>query len=212
MMIDEYIQSYKDGFIFYHSEHKSYEICGIKVEVDVMKYEDKRNSRRKANVALQKDNLKYECECVDYHDWMNIFSCVTLYERTFLNFRKTLYGFTLLHTDTLLEEYEYFPEGVLNHQESFIIANAKSYGNLIIFDGCYWDGPDAVYVFDYKHKRFLNLSEEFGITWVNTSKIENDILILSGTDVNDEKIEAKVNEDEIYQLLNEKGRLDFMSW
>ena len=137
-MLNKYISEYINGFSFIPCGHISLEICDIKIEIDVMDYKDAFGYREKAHVILQKGNLKYESECVETHNWEYSFFCITLYERKFICFRKTLYGFTLLDTNTLLEEYDYFPAKVLDGKESFIIVDAKSFGNLIIFDGCYW--------------------------------------------------------------------------
>lgn len=208
-MLDKYIADYIKGFTFTPSEHITQEISNIKADIATMEYFDGLNHREKAHVTLQKGELKYEYDSVDTHNWDNNFFNITINERLFLCFRKTLYGFTLLDTDTLLEEYEYFPSKVLNGEESFIITNAKAFGNLIIFDGCYWAGPSMFFAYDYSQKLFLNLSEEFGVYPEDEIIIKNETLILNGLNDDEELIEATVTQNEIYNLLEKKGALEF---
>ena len=132
-MINQYIAEYSEDFKYEFSEDLNYEICGIIAKVDVWEYNSNYNHREKAHVLLEKGDLKYECDCFDRHRWDNMFYPLNMNGNEYLLFRKTLYGFTLLNTDTLTETYDYFPEIVLNGEESFIIVDAKMLGDVIIF-------------------------------------------------------------------------------
>lgn len=207
-MINKYIAEYSEDFKYEFSESLNYEICGIIAKVDVWEYNSNYNHREKAHVLLEKGDLKYECDCFDRHRWDNMFYPLNMNGNAYLLFRKTLYGFTLLNTDTLTETCDYFPEIVLNGEESFIIVDAKMLGNVIIFDGCYWACPYACVAYDPQAKLFVNLSEEYGIADDETI-INEDILVLRGTDCNWDKKEAVISKDEIQLLLNSKGESVF---
>jgi len=204
-MLNKYINEYIADFDFGPCEHISGEMCGINFEIDVMEYRDDSQYREKAHIVLKKGFLTYECDCIDSHNWDEFFFPLTLSGRAFLCFRKTLYGFTLLDTDTLTEKYDFFPSEVLEGKESFIIADAKSFEDLIIFDGCYWACPYAYFAYDHAKKRFLNLSREYGLHSENKYTAEKDALILIGSNDEDEEVRAVIAKEEIYRLLNEKG-------
>lgn len=80
----------------------------------------------------------------------------------YLCFRKTLYGFTLLNTATF-EVFDFFPEKVLGGEESYIFVEAVSFGDFIIFDGCYWGSPYVFFIYSHKNKRFLDLFHTAGL-------------------------------------------------
>lgn len=203
-MINKYIAEYSEDFKYEFSESLTYEICGISVKVDVWEYNSNYNYREKAHVLLEKGDLKYECECIDRHGWDNMFYPLNINGKSYLCFRKTLYGFTFLDSETLVEEYDFFPEKVLGGEESFIIVDAKMLGDIIIFDGCYWACPYACIAYDHRAGVFVNLSEEYGIT-DDEAVIYDDVLVLRGSDCNDNKKEATVSIDEIRLLLKNKG-------
>lgn len=208
-MLTKYITEYVKDLTFYPAEHISQEICGIKAEIDVMEYSDPLRYLEKAHIVLEKGDFKYACECVDAHDWDNLFFCVTQNQRTYLCFRKTLYGFTLLDTNTLLEEYDYFPDRVLDGHESFIMTEARSFGDMIIFDGCYWACPYICFAYDHAKKRFLNLSEAYGSKSQTHFVIKKDKLVLIGSSDRERGKEVAVTQEELCRLFNEKGVLDF---
>ena len=211
-MVSEYIRSYSDKFDFAFSQHISREICGVTIEIDVFKSNDSENFREKANVVFQNDRLEYACTCVDAHNWEDSFYGITYHGIEYICFRKTLYGFTLLNAATLEEEFDYFPTGVLEGQESFIVVNAKSFADLIIFDGCYWAGPYIYYAYDHGKKRFLNLSEAYDFTSENKMEVMGDALVLTGTNQDDEAVKMTLKKEEICRLLNEKGTPDFCEY
>lgn len=166
--------------------------------------------REKATILLEKGDIRYSCECVDSHDWSNMFHLVTLHHKTYLCFRKTLYGFTLLNVDSLTEEYDYFPETVINGEESFIILGATSFHNIVIFNGCYWACPNSFFAYDHDRKLFLNLSDELGIcTDDGKLQAEEDTLVLTGENENGKNVEVTVTLEELCRLLKEKGTHDF---
>lgn len=204
-MINKYIAEYSEDFKYEFSENLNYEICGIIAKVDVWEYNSNYNHREKAHVLLEKGDLKYECDCFDRHRWDNMFYPLNMNGNEYLLFRKTLYGFTLLNTDTLTETYDYFPEIVLNGEESFIIVDAKMLGDVIIFDGCYWACPYVCVAYDPQTELFVNLSDEYGITHDETI-INGDILVWRGMNGNHEKKEITVTADEIQRLLRRQGK------
>ena len=97
----EYVQNYKDDFEFTPSEQLNYELNGIRIEVKLSMYEDGFNRRIRADVMLQKGDLKYDCECIEANNYADLFTQLTHNGKSYLMFRKTLYGFTLIDPDTL---------------------------------------------------------------------------------------------------------------
>ncbi len=206
-MLNKYIQDYSENFIFEPAESFSYEICGISVKIDVWDYNSSTDYREKAYIRLQKGNLKYECECIDRHAWDDMFYPLNLNGKTYLCFRKTLYGFTFLDAETLVEEYDYFPEEVIGGHESFIIVDAKMLGDIIIFDGCYWACPYSCVAYDRRSEIFVNLSLEYGLGNTHSeSEIKDGRLILH---VEDGEYNKTVTHSDISRLLKEKGNTDF---
>lgn len=203
-MINKYMAEYSEDFKYEFSESLTYEICGISVKVDVWEYNSDAEYREKAHISLEKGDLKYECECIDRHEWDNMFYPLNMNGKTYLCFRKTLYGFTLLDTETLVEEYDFFPESVLGGEESFIIVDAKILGDIIIFYGCYWACPYACIAYDNRAGVFVNLSDEYGIA-DDEVVIKDDVLVLRATGCNDDKKETTFSIDEIRLLLKNKG-------
>lgn len=203
-MINKYMAEYSEDFKYEFSESLMYEICGISVNVDVWEYNGDAGYREKAYVLLEKGNLKYECECIDRHEWDNMFYPLNMNGTSYLCFRKTLYGFTLLDTETLVEEYDFFPECVLGGEESFIIVDAKMFGDIIIFYGCYWACPYACIAYDHLAGVFVNLSDEYGVADDETV-IKDDVLVLRGTACNDDAKEATVSMNDIRLLLKNKS-------
>ena len=206
-MINKYIEAYSDNFIFEPTESYSYEICGISVKIDVWEYNSNAEYREKAYIRLEKGDLKYECECIDRHPWDDMFYPLNLNGKTYLCFRKTLYGFTFLDAETLVEEYDCFPEKVIDGDESFIIVDAKMLGDIIIFDGCYWAYPYSCVAYDHRSGFFVNLSLEYGIGNTHSeSEIKDGGLVLHGEGGEYKKL---LTYDDIRQLLKEKENTDF---
>lgn len=206
-IIKKYMDDYSEDFLYEHSECCSYEICGISAKIDVWEYDNGREYREKAHVLLEKGSLKYECECIDRHDWANMFYPIIISGKAYLCFRKTLYGFSFIDVESLTEEYEFFPEKVIRWEESFIICDAKMLGDIIIFDGCYWACPYSCVAYDYRSGLFVNLSLEYGIGATDIeSEIREDVLIIHGMNGDYSKT---VTCDDVRQLLKEKGNTDF---
>lgn len=207
--LGKYISEYGVGFDFKPTEKISYELHGAKISLDVMLFQDLSNRRQKATAVIEKNGNKYECELVDSHNWSRVFSFITLNGKPYFCFRKTLYGFTLLNADTLVEEYDYFPENVIDGGESFIIVGVGIIGDIIIFDGCYWAYPYGWFAYDHTQKKFLNLNDEYGIRNNDKTEINGDTLRLIGTDEEFKPVEATATLDEIRRLLKDKGRSGF---
>ena len=117
MVPGAYIAAYTGEFPFVPEQTVIQEICGIQITAEVLRYEREcgngiREGREMADVTLRKGGRVYTCECIDRHNWTNCFFTVKIAGESYLCFRKTLYGFTLLHTETFAET-DYFPEKVL---------------------------------------------------------------------------------------------------
>lgn len=211
-VVNKYICLYLEGLSFEFVQHISREICGVSIEMDIWEHDDAGNYREKANVVFRKDGLKYTCTCVDTHNWEDCFYSITYHGIEYICFRKTLYGFTLLNAATLEEEFDYFPTEVLEGQESYIVVDAKSFADLIVFDGCYWAGPYVYYTYDHEKKRFLDLSEAYDFTSENKMEVMGDALVLTGTNQDDEVVKLSLTKEKIYHLLDEKGTPDFCEY
>lgn len=206
-MVEKYIKEYCKGFDFKPCEKRLEEICGITVESELFLYQEGINRRTRSHVTFKKDSLVYECDCVDI-----VFprlSLITLSDKKYLCFSRCLYGFELLNIDTLQIEYEYFPQKVLNNEESFVVAEARNFGALIIFDGCYWAYPYGIYAYDHSSKSFFDLSGEYGLIYDVEGVISDEFLTLTGCSENNEPIKIQFTEQEVRELITQKGSKDF---
>ncbi len=205
-MLGQYIADYQKGFDFSFCERITQEICGIHITIEVWLYEnsESRERRQRAIVTMKKGDAIYQCECVDVHDWKQMVYPLVIDGKTVLCFRKTLYGFTLLDADTLEEVYEYFPSEVTEGKESFIIVDAVMFHDLILFSGCYWAWPYWSVAYDCKNKRFLNLCDVSGV-YDDTLTVENDVIVMTGTDNAEQKVTVTLTYDEVKSRLAERG-------
>ncbi|MBQ7847338.1 MAG: hypothetical protein IJ344_03540, partial [Clostridia bacterium] len=164
MMVDRYIEEYKKGFVFTKEENEvsTFEVRGVHIRVEPSSFFDGRQRREKTDVFLEKGEHKRSFECVDILSARGLFAPITLCGRDYLFFKRTLYGFILLNAETLQTAYEYFPKKVLEGEESFIITEALSFGNFLIFAGCYWAAPYEYFACDPKSMRFFALSKKYG--------------------------------------------------
>ena len=202
-MIEEYIKIFCDGWAFEPYERRTAEIGGVTVESEVMIYSEGIHRRTKSHVIFKKSDKIYECDCVDLE--IPFLSLITVEGKPCICFSKCLYGFTLLNVDSLEVEYEYFPEKVLNGEESFIITEAKNFGRLLILDGCYWACPYMVFAYDHNSRRFLPLSDRLGMMFDVNAVIDNQTLIVTGRDMNDAEISVTLTEQEVINMINESG-------
>lgn len=207
-LINKYILDYSEDFVFDFSQHIEKRVFDTEIEIDIFEYSTQNSHREKAHVIFTKGNLSYECDFCDQHDYENDFYPITLNGRRFLCFRKTLYGFTLLNADTLSVEFEYFPECVLDGEESFIVADGKQFNHLLIFEGCYWACPYECFAFDYDKKLFLNVSELCGLTSLDETAIQDNKLILYGTDPKDANVQRVVSAEDLMITLTQHGKMD----
>ena len=207
-LINKYILDYSEDFVFDFSQHIEKRVFDTEIEIDIFEYSTQNSHREKAHVIFTKGNLSYECDFCDQHDYENDFYPITLNGRRFLCFRKTLYGFTLLNADTLSVEFEYFPECVLDGEESFIVADGKQFNHLLIFEGCYWACPYECFAFDYDKKLFLNVSELCGLTSLDETAIQDNKLILYGTDPKDANVQCVVSAEDLRIALTQHGKTD----
>lgn len=207
---DDYMRQYVSAVPFAFTELIEKEIGDINVRIMVMEYNDGYQYRAKAHIELTKGSLKYECFCIDHHSWADLFFLLHLEGKSYLCFRKTLYGFTLIDTETLVEEYDYFPKQVLEGQESFIFINAQAFRNFIVFDGCYWACPYSYYVYDSKNKKFLSIFERFDLfSGDNGVTVTEDKLILDCTDEDDRCITLTLSFEKLCELMETHGRDSF---
>jgi len=206
--VEKYISSYATGYTFTQTDTYNYEILGVNVHVDVYEFSDERNHREKAHVLLSKNGLTLEFDCIESNRYEDMFCPVMLNGKSFLCYRKTLYGFSLLDPDSF-EEYEYFPEKVMHGEESFIIASAVSFGEIIIFEGCYWAAPYTAFAYDHKNNKFLDLSEEYGFSSLDSVEISDSLLLINASDRNDESLRIRIEYKELCRRILEKGKCDF---
>jgi len=207
--IHKHILEYAGAFVFDYVEHLSMRVFDVEIDIDIFEYKDQRNYREKAHVAFKKGNLAYECDFCDEHNYKRDFHPVTLNGQRFICFRKTLYGFTLINADTLSIEYEYFPESVIHGEESFIITDVKQLDTLLIFEGCYWACPYECFAFDYKTKLFLNVSKMCNVFYLGKTVLQDDELIVYGTDENDSEKQITVHKQDIIAGISKYGKRDF---
>lgn len=205
---DKYIREYCENFDFDFCEKISSRIFDVEAEIDVFEYRDERNYREKAHAILKKGALTYECELCDEHNYPGCFCPVVLNGKRFLFFRKTLYGFTLINAETLLEEFEYFPASVAEGGESFIITEVKQLSDLLIFEGCYWAYPYECFAFDYEKKLFSNLSEACGIFYVEKTELRDNSLTIYGTDENGAQKQGSFSAKTIANCIQKHGKAD----
>jgi len=211
--MEEYIKGYCEDFEFSQTEQIFQTVSGIDINIDIFEAWKEINGlkhyREKAFVALTKGEKTYECVFYDEHNYKYLFFSVTIKEKSYLLFRKTLYGFTLLDTDTLTETYNYIPENIKNGEESFIITWLNQLGELLIFDGCYWAAPYECYVYDYEKKLFANVSTALGVDSLEEIEIKDDTLYLSGDVFSDDdeskRIQKTVSAKELDKLISENG-------
>ncbi len=208
-LTDKYILEYTENFVFNFVEHLSKRIFDVEIDIDIFKYKDQRNYREKAVTTFKKGDLIYQCDFCDSHDYENGFYPIIFDGQRFICFRKTLYGFTFVNADTLSVEYEYFPESVIHGEESFIITDVKQLDDLLIFEGCYWACPYECFAFDYKTKLFLNVSKMCDIFSLEKTVLQNDELVIHGTDENNSVKQITVSKQKIIIGINEHGKTDF---
>ncbi len=208
-LIDEYIIDYTENFVFDFVEHLTERILDIEIDIDIFKYNDKCTRREKAHVTFKKGDLVYECEFCESHDYKNSFYPIVFDGQLFICFRKTLFGFTFINADTLSVQYEYFPKHALRGEESFIITDVKQFDELLIFEGCYWAYPFECFAFDYKSKLFLNISKMCNVFYLDKTLLQNNELVIYGTDENDLEKQITVSKQDIIIGINEHGITDF---
>lgn len=209
---DDYVSQYVSAVPFGLAEVIEQEIGDIHVKIMVMEYHDGRcySYYEKAHVVLTKGERKYECFCIDEHQWDDLFSFLQLDGKQYLCFRKTLYGFTLIDAETLAEAYDYFPSQVLEGHESFIIFNAWGYRNFIVFNGCWWACPEVYYIYDYRNKKVLDVFNVFSVFSHNGEvSIENDELVLDCTDDDDRIVKLRLGYQELCDLMSLYGNDNF---
>ena len=208
--MDNCIKKYCGDFEFDFVEHISSRIADISINIDA--YEAQKNidgiihSREKALVNLTKNNLTYQCELFEEHNFENSFFEVMLNERSYLLFRKTLYGFTLIDTESLCEFYNYIPQAIKTGEESFIITDVKQIGEIFVLDGCYWACPYECFAYDFKSKLFVNASNYLGIISLDEIAIKDNKLILYGIDNNKNDVTKEITSQELKSLISKNGK------
>ena len=202
------LTQYQKNYIFTETECQKSEVCGIRITVTLYEYDTESEHRDRAEILLEKDGLRYRCEGIERPLWD--FFPVTVDGRPCILFSKTLYGFTLLDAETLTEITDFFPEKVMNGEESFIITHAGSFGEYLIFEGCYW-GCDYIYAaYEPATRRFVDLSQAYGILpGDHYAQMWGGYLHLLGDTPDKETYEIKIKETDISSLMTERGTTDF---
>ncbi len=208
-LIDKYIPEYAEDFAFDCVDRLFKRIFDVEIDIEILEYKDQRNYREKARVTFKKGDLIYQCDFCDSHDYENGFYPIIFGGQRFICFRKTLYGFTLINADTLSVEYEYFPESVTHGEESFIITDVKQLDTLLVFEGCYWACPYECFVFDYDKKMFLNVSKKYDLYSLDKTELQDNHLVLYGTDENDLEKQIVVSKQDMIIGITEHGKTDF---
>ncbi|MBQ3179516.1 MAG: hypothetical protein IJB52_16990 [Clostridia bacterium] len=211
MGLDTYIAAYRGEYPFVPAQTIAQEIRGVECTVEVLRYEREGadsiwEGREIAHVTLRKGTMTYTCVCTEGHFGEAFFHPVTLAGETYLCFRKTLYGFTLLHTETFAER-DYFPEKVLLGEESFIMADAVAVDNLLFFYGCYWACPYFYVIYDPASGRFLDLWDLYRVEFDGNIRVEGEKILFPYRDMEEQKT-VVLTIPEIRKLLAEKGTGD----
>ncbi len=210
--MENYIKEYCGDFAFDFVEHISSKITDILIDIDI--YEAQKtidgiiHHREKAFVTLTKGSLNYQCELFEAHNYGNSFFEVMLNGHSYLLFRKTLYGFTLVDTETLCEFYNYVPQAINTGEESFIIVDVKQIEEFLAFDGCYWAYPYECFAYDFKSKLFVNVSNYLGIASLDESMVRDNKLILKGRDVDGNDIAKEITKEELATLISKNGNFE----
>lgn len=206
--LEKYISDYLGDSIFTPSEAYDLDINDLHIHVEASEYDGEPWSKEKALISMKKGEMTYTFTAIDRHNWENAFWPVTVNASPYLCFRKTLYGFTLLNTENL-EDFDFFPEKVLDGEESYIVVNAVPFEDYIVFDGCYWGAPYVFYIYDHLNRRFLDLYEVFGLYSsgdVPSAMIDRDTISLKCHNQNFAPINLNLSKEEITSLLNQKGK------
>lgn len=208
--MDNFKKEYCGDFEFTFVARTSYKVADILIDIDV--YEAEKtidgiiHSREKAIVNLAKNNLTYQCELFEEHNYENCFFEVMLNEHSYLLFRKTLYGFTLIDTESLCEFYNYVPQAIKTGEESFIITDVKQIDDIFVLEGCYWACPYECFAYDFKSKLFVNISNYSGIAYLDKSAVKNNRLILNGRDSNNNDVTKEITSEELESLISKNGK------
>jgi hypothetical protein len=204
----DYLTQYKNNYTFTETECQKSEVCGVRITVTLYEYDTESEHRDRAGILLEKDGLRYECEGIERPRWE--FYPVTVDGCPCILFSKTLYGFTLLDAETLTEITDFFPEKVMNGEESFIITHAQSFGKYLILDGCYWGAPYEFAALDPAQMRFVSLTEAYGVfAGDHTARIQGDELLLKGENLEHKPAEITVRASDLNRLMTERGTTDF---
>lgn len=201
----DYLTQYKANYIFTETEREQTEVCGIRITVTLYEYDTEAEHCDRAEILMEKDGLRYRCEGIERTHW-NFFP-VIVDGRSYILFSKTLYGFTLIDPDTLTEAYDYFPKKVYDGEETFVITDAKPFGRYLIFEGCYWGSPYGFVAYDHESGKFVDLSDHCGGN-DGVSRMEGDTLILSGLDLDMERMGVSLTEGDLDSLMLQYGTND----
>lgn len=198
----EYINSYINNNKFYLQETietKIYDLTCITKVYDI----NKRNrSLKTAELSIIRNNIEvYKTTIVDDHYWENYIYPITIDNKKYLFFRKTLYGFTILDINSFQEE-NYFPEEVYQDEEAYIITDVIQFKDILIFDGCFWGSQYFNIVYDLKTKKFLDVFQKFKIFSENI-KILDDYIIINGIEINSDLQKSyKLHYSELKNIIN----------
>lgn len=213
-LAEQYIDNYKAWLnvtpeTFRHTMETSEEtVLGVKICVESHEYDEINGLKHgeSATVTFSKRELSYSCSSCEVQRG---FFPICIGGKNFIFFSRTLYGFVLLDCETLKAEYEYFPEIVLDGEESFIVTDVKQLEDLLLLCGCYWACPDECFLFDYHTKRFLSFSRLYPEIDFEREEIEAENLTLHGKDKNDTEVTVSLTKEELLAAIEEQGTTDF---
>ena len=198
-------------FAWYLSDHlpavsvrcEQVSACGVQVDAETTELSDGYQRRVCSHVRLTRGAAQYEYDCVGIDFCAQQLTPLHFGGRDYLCLRKCLYGFTLLDVETLFEAYDYFPANCdfAAGEESFICAIVMTFGDYLIFDGCFWACADGVCVaFDPELRRFVCVSDR-----VEECHVAGDRLVVSMVDDTPERSFTK---SELASLFELAGRTD----
>lgn len=212
MNLQDYITAEPGGREFRHMRTDRFTLGEVAVTVE--EYEWQKDPApetgvgeyfEKAILTLTRGERTYRCTCSDLHNWDPGVWQLRVQGRDVLCFRKTLYGFTLVDSETLTEVYDFFPEDLPQRQESFIIRGAANLGELIVFEGCYWAAPHTVMVYDHTDRRFYDTWQITGLNVLRSFVEGGDLVIEGMAEQSGEEQVIRIPESELRRRLAEAG-------
>lgn len=151
---DKYEWTLYDTIIKTYKEYKAQ--LGLYIQKNL---EDERKTLFEATKLTIEKNGEQIYACPNMLDRCDLLYFFNYNGQDYLLFRKDLYGYALLNLETL-EEHNYFPSAVVEHDESFIVTDAHLFRDILILEGCFWACPYSCYLLDLKTFKTHDLRRE----------------------------------------------------